>query len=410
MSNANSVTSPSFRSSPVTSIQRAADATGLDFDYLVSQAEIESAMNPNAKAGTSTAAGLFQFTQQTWLATVEKHGHKAGLEWAQDAIQRDTKGSYFVANPTTRKTILDLRYEPEPASRMAAYFALDNQQHLKSSLGIEPTPTDLYMAHFLGAGGAVKFLSEMAKNPNASAASIFPEAAAANRNIFYTKSGAPRSLSQVYGLLNDKLDKAGDKWVPGGFEPGRQPIMYANAAAVDNSNASSANPTDNHPNQIAIGPIPVLPIGGYPQSGAALAIGPTAALPTESPVLALSMEANATAQGASISPNQAFPYYPAASDQASLQTSVHPLLDDYNGDTNDVGLMTSLAGATQMPMNQLVRNNPTPSETRPNSLSQPLPERSFSTIDALAAVRFEPMPNRLSIDFARSTYSRLAQI
>ena len=345
---ANSVASQSVRTSPLVSIQRASEATGVDFEYLVSQAEIESSMNPNARAGTSSAAGLFQFTQQTWLATVKKHGHKAGMEWAQDAIQRDKNGAYFVADPKTRKIILDLRFEPEPASRMAAFFALDNRDHLRARLGIEPTSTDLYLAHFLGSGGAVKFLSERAKNPNATAASLFPEAAAANRNIFYTKSGAPRSLEQVYALFHDKLDQAGDKWVPGGFFPDRQPVMFANAPMLGITDDNSSIPTDPFGNPIAMGGFSPLSSDGSLDGLATIA---------NDPMLA----------AASLSPGVGRPF-----------------------DPNAMG-------------------PPSPAG-RKSGMGQEANGRSPSTMDALAAIRFEPMPSRLSIDFARTAYSRLAQV
>ena len=57
-------------------IQRASDETGVDFSYLVHQAKAESSFDPNAKARTSSATGLFQFIERTWLDLAEKHGHK----------------------------------------------------------------------------------------------------------------------------------------------------------------------------------------------------------------------------------------------------------------------------------------------------------------------------------------------
>ncbi|MEG0819994.1 MAG: transglycosylase SLT domain-containing protein, partial [Brevundimonas sp.] len=52
-------------------IRRASSTTGVDFDFLMKTARRESAMNPSARAGTSSASGLFQFIEQTWLATVK---------------------------------------------------------------------------------------------------------------------------------------------------------------------------------------------------------------------------------------------------------------------------------------------------------------------------------------------------
>ncbi len=68
-------------------IQRAAARTNVDFGYLFNQAKVESGLDPDAKARTSSATGLFQFIDQTWLGTVKKHGAAHGLDWAANAIR-----------------------------------------------------------------------------------------------------------------------------------------------------------------------------------------------------------------------------------------------------------------------------------------------------------------------------------
>ena len=140
-------------------IAQSAKRTGVDFDYLMGQARIESGMNPNAKAPTSSATGLYQFISQSWLAVVDQHGAQHGLDWASNAIQRDSRGRYNVADPATRRAILDLRKNPEAAAAMAGEFAADNRDYLEQRQGRQMAPVDLYLAHFLGAGGANKFLS-----------------------------------------------------------------------------------------------------------------------------------------------------------------------------------------------------------------------------------------------------------
>ncbi len=121
-------------------IAASAQRTGVDFDYLMGQARIESGLNPNAKAGTSSATGLYQFIDQSWLGVVEKHGSKHGLQWAANAIQRDGRGRYRVDDPQTRQSILALRRNPEIAALMAGEFASDNRQYLESSLGRSAAP------------------------------------------------------------------------------------------------------------------------------------------------------------------------------------------------------------------------------------------------------------------------------
>lgn len=205
-------------------IASASSRTGIDFDYLLGQAKLESGLNASARAGTSSASGLYQFIEQSWLSVVKKHGAEHGLGWAAASIDR-AGGRLTVGDSATRQAILGLRNDPEVASLMAAAHASDNKASLESSLGREATGTDLYMAHFLGLGGARKFLSAMASSPDATGAAMFPQAAAANRNVFYDKSGAPRSLAAIYERFGDKLGA-------GASEVGRGAVSYA-AQALD---------------------------------------------------------------------------------------------------------------------------------------------------------------------------------
>ena len=186
-------------------IQLAAARTGVDFDYLFNQARIESGLDTNARARTSSATGLFQFIEQTWLATVRQHGTEHGLGWAANAIQQRPNGRYHVADPAMRRAILDLRRQPEAASAMAAEFAADNRAYLERRLGREAAPVDLYLAHFLGAGGATRFLAAHDANPNASAAAVMPAAARANRWVFYNRDGSARSLADVRERFAEKM-------------------------------------------------------------------------------------------------------------------------------------------------------------------------------------------------------------
>ncbi|MBC2670449.1 lytic transglycosylase domain-containing protein, partial [Novosphingobium piscinae] len=176
-------------------IARAAQATGVDFDYLLAQAKLESGLDPHARAGTSSATGLYQFLGGTWLDTLKKHGAEHGLGWASAAA----------ADPAMRAQIMALRHDPQVSALMAAELAGDNQQALGTALGRTPDASELYLAHFLGAHGATQFLSALAVDPGQSAASIVPGAAATNRAIFFAADGAPRSLGEVMGLLRSRL-------------------------------------------------------------------------------------------------------------------------------------------------------------------------------------------------------------
>lgn len=184
-------------------IARAAQATGVDFDYLLAQAKIESALNPSAKAGTSSAAGLYQFTNGTWLQMLDRHGANHGLDWAGAAIEGGR-----VSDPTMRAQIMSMRYDADTSALMAAELANENKAVLTGVLGREPDSAELYMAHFLGSDGASRFLTALSADPSQSAAGILPKAASANRAIFYDGSGAPRSVAGVMELMRGKVSAA----------------------------------------------------------------------------------------------------------------------------------------------------------------------------------------------------------
>ena len=150
---------------------------------------------------TSSACGLFQFTEQTWLGTIKKDGAQLGLSDQANAISKDSNGRYVVTDPAARREILALRNDPEVSALMAGALTNESRESLEGSLGRSVNGGELYMAHFLGAAGATKLISSAEETPNVSAATLFPQAAAANRSIFYNKDGSARSASEVYDNL-----------------------------------------------------------------------------------------------------------------------------------------------------------------------------------------------------------------
>ena len=187
-------------------IQRAATRTGVDFAYLVKKAATESSFNPTAQAKGSSARGLYQFINSTWLNTLDKHAAEIGRGDLADAITKKADGTLTVADPAKRREIMALRDDPEMSATMAAELASDNAETIKSKTGkTDVTGTDLYLAHFLGAGGATSLLSKLKDCPNAPACNVVPEAAAANRSVFYTDGGRARSVKEVYAHFADKF-------------------------------------------------------------------------------------------------------------------------------------------------------------------------------------------------------------
>lgn len=195
-------------------IARASQATGVDFSLLVETARRESALNPNARAGTSSATGLFQFIDSTWLDMVRRHGGEHGLG-AQAAALRNG------ADAATRANILALRNDPELSARMAGELARENASTLRAQLGRDPSAGELYAAHVMGPAGALRLI-EAAGQAAPNAAALFPREAAANAGLFYA-DGAPRSAQALLARLD--LDTSAAPSAP----PGRTEYLRGDA-------------------------------------------------------------------------------------------------------------------------------------------------------------------------------------
>jgi hypothetical protein len=214
-------------------IKQAADSVGTSFEYLLSTAKMESDFNPSAGASTSSARGLYQFIDQTWLATVKEAGPQLGYSQYADAITKTASGDYTVADSSMRQEIMKLRDDPKASSAMAAALTQSNSFQLTGMIGRRPNDAELYMAHFMGVGGAAKLITSAQNTPQASAASIFPNAAAANRPIFFDHEGRARSVSEVYSVLTTRYSGAANSSTTRGalaLYGGSSNMALANAA------------------------------------------------------------------------------------------------------------------------------------------------------------------------------------
>ncbi|WP_414464356.1 hypothetical protein [Hyphomicrobium sp. DY-1] len=154
---------------------------GLNFDFA----------NP-----TSTARGPYQFTEQTWLDTLAGTAKKYGIDIAGQ----------------NRQALLAMRSDPKVAALVFADFTMANKKSLTAALGREPNDAELYMAHFLGSGGAIGFIRAFQQQPNAAAADVVtPQALASNKSVFFNKDGSPKTVSDVYyditGSFNNGVDQ-----------------------------------------------------------------------------------------------------------------------------------------------------------------------------------------------------------
>lgn len=244
-------------------IKNASASTGASFEYMVAAAKIESDLQPNASASTSSARGLYQFIEQTWLGTVKEAGASFGYGRFSDAITKQRSGSYTVSDPAMRQQILKLRDDPAANAAMAGILTQSNSFKLVSVIGRRPTDNELYMAHFLGVGGASRLIAANDSKPQANAAQMFPRAASANKSIFYDRSGNARSVGGVYAELTRRYQVAAKSTaaqttiaLAGGVpqvatQPAPVAVAAANRGSVSQVSASAPTSPIVAPTQVA---------------------------------------------------------------------------------------------------------------------------------------------------------------
>jgi len=184
------------RANVVAALQNAAQRTGSDFNYLLGTAMRESSLKPQAQSATSSATGLFQFIEQTWLGLVKDHGASHGLAAQANAITRGSDGRYRAGGD--KDAILALRKDANIAALMAGEHAKSTSATLQNALGRQPCGGELYAAHFLGPEAACKLIKLAENNPGMSAAAQFSAAASANKTVFYHADGSAKSVREVY--------------------------------------------------------------------------------------------------------------------------------------------------------------------------------------------------------------------
>ena len=185
--------------------------TNASLNYLVHVAILESRLRTYAPASSSSAAGLFQFTKQTWLAMLKRHGSSNGLGHYADAIEKRAN-RWVVAEPGEADAIYSLRQDPTVSAAMAAELAKENAAILQQALGREPSDGELYAAHFLGPEGAVKLVAAKGKTPSRDSDALFPAAAKANPWMFRDSVGKDRSVSELYAVLTRQPSASEIAW------------------------------------------------------------------------------------------------------------------------------------------------------------------------------------------------------
>jgi hypothetical protein len=193
----------------VETIVKAAVATDVDPIYLMALADKESSFRTDVKASSSSAEGLFQFVDRTWLDTVKTFGPKHGLA-AEAALIESVDDKLCVVDDGERTRILGLRRDPYLAAVMAAEMLRRDAALIGLRIGRELNATEMYLAHFLGLDGAGRFIAMKAAKKAKSATVAFPAAARANVAIFFGrgKKGRRKGLSvpEVYAKIDQMID------------------------------------------------------------------------------------------------------------------------------------------------------------------------------------------------------------
>lgn len=158
-------------------------------DFFLNLGLAESTLRPSAKAETSSARGLFQHLDKTWLNLVEKYGEDNGI-YSQDMDKEE---------------ILALRDNPAYSTRMAVALTKENEESFKRSFDREPEDEELYAMHFFGAGTGKTFIKAVEDTPNGIAENMFKRQAEANQGIFYDQDGSPVTLKEVKRRLSKKI-------------------------------------------------------------------------------------------------------------------------------------------------------------------------------------------------------------
>ncbi|MEM6409760.1 MAG: lytic transglycosylase domain-containing protein [Pseudomonadota bacterium] len=221
-------------------IGTAARQVGLDFDLLLGVAKRESSLDADAKAATSSASGLFQFIDQTWLGAIKEYGAEIGLGDQAKTIEATANG-FTVADPAQREAILDLRFNPSVAAKVAGKTLAAAKDRLTAALGREASGSEVYMAHFLGERGALRMLQA---SETSAAAEVDPRAAKANTSLFF-KDGQALSVAEFKDKLALKIAPDGSQpsasRVPGPYRPraAAQPVKIDYYSAPAPSSASS---------------------------------------------------------------------------------------------------------------------------------------------------------------------------
>jgi Transglycosylase SLT domain len=194
------------RQSIVERVVQAANKTEMDPALLMAIADKESNFSTTAKARTSSASGLFQFVERTWMQAIKIFGHRHGQGSAADAIAAaEERGA-----AQNKAQILKLRNDPYLSAALAAEMLKKDGAKIAEKIGRPLTAGETYLIHFLGPDDTERFMRAMVESPQMSAAALLPRPARANRPIFYEAAGRrmkERTVAEVHDAFESMMEK-----------------------------------------------------------------------------------------------------------------------------------------------------------------------------------------------------------
>lgn len=180
--------------------QAAAVHTGIDRTVLLAFAASESSLRTSARNGRSSAVGLMQFTEQSWLLAVRRFGHAHGLgELASRITQR--QGRFGMASEEELSRVLDLRGDARLAASLAAETARFNSARFRGRFGGEAAPDALYAMHVLGTQGGLRLLDAVRREPARPASEVIAASAIAANPRIFRPQGRDLTAAEAMGQL-----------------------------------------------------------------------------------------------------------------------------------------------------------------------------------------------------------------
>ncbi|WP_336485489.1 transglycosylase SLT domain-containing protein [Methylobacterium nigriterrae] len=201
----------------VQTIVRAAQTVQTDPVLLMAVADKESSFITAVQAKTSSATGLYQFIERTWLGVLRDFGSKYGLAQEAGLVVNDANDKPSVADPAERARILEMRRDPYLSALMAGEMLKRDAARIALRIGRELSLGEVYLAHFLGPDDAEAFLAKVVDKPKAAAAQLLPGPARANRSIFFAagrgrRKAASLSVAQVHEKFEAMMSARGQRY------------------------------------------------------------------------------------------------------------------------------------------------------------------------------------------------------